>query len=465
MSFLESIKEATVKFSEIKTPIHVISHLDTDGLTAAAIMVKTLTKLNKTFSLSIVRQMTKQFLNELKNESYENYIFLDLGSENLKDIDEVLKNRKIFILDHHLIHEHENNFYHLNPYLHNLDGSKEVSGAGVTYLFSKALDHQNKDLAYLALMGAIGDKQEAKEGFQGLNKEILKDSLDLNKIEIKTGLRMFDSQTKPLYQVLQFSTDPYLPGITGSENSSIGFLEEIGIEKNRKLIHLSEEELKKLTSSIIIKRMGSEDDPKDILGNIYLLKDQDESSPIKDLKEFSTLLNSCGRLNKPSLGIGTCLNDEKSFELAIDLLTNYKTELINSLNWFYQNKNSSSVKEIPGLTIINAEGNIRDTVIGNVTSIIGRSNAYPPDTILISLAHTLEGDTKISIRASGNKAPLINLREKLNKITQKLGYESGGHSFAAGSLMPQEKEQEFINLALESIKAPTESFITPTKPN
>ena len=268
---------------------------------------------------------------------------------------------------------------------------------------------------------------------------------------------MFGSQTRPLYKVLEYSTDPYIPGITGNEQSAIEFLNEVGIDPNRKLIHLSETELKNLVAAIIIKRMGSEEEPEDVLGNIYLLKDEKEESPTKDLKEFSTLLNSCGRLNKPSLGIGACLNDEKSKKEAISLLMDYKKEIINSLNWFYKNKNSPSIIETPKLVIINAEQNIRDTIIGTVTSMISKSNLYKPGTILISLAHTLDADTKISIRISGYKIPKdVNLKEILGKITEKLGYTTGGHTFAAGSVIPQEKEREFIKIALEN---QTETYI------
>ena len=202
MDFLSSIKEATNKFSKISSPIRVISHLDADGLSSASIMVKTLTRLNKKFVLSIVKQISPDLLKELKNEKYETYLFLDLGSGNLKEIDEILKNRNIFILDHHTPQNHETNFTHINPHLHHLNAN-EVSGAGVTYLFSRALDPKNKDLAYIALIGATGDIQETKDGFLGLNKEILQDAIDSEKIEIKVGLRMFGSQTRPLYKVLQ----------------------------------------------------------------------------------------------------------------------------------------------------------------------------------------------------------------------------------------------------------------------
>ena len=440
-SFLNSIKEAKEKLSKISSPIRIISSLEADGLASAAILTRTLIKLDKPFAISSARKLTSSLLNELKKETYENYFFLALGSDNLKEIDQILKNRNIFILDNSLPENTETNFTHLNPSLHNLD-KNDISSAGIAYFLS-----EEKELSHLALVGAIGEKQE----LTGLNNKILQDSLD--KVEIKKGLKMFDSHTKPLYKVLQFLTNPYIPGITGSESESIKLLQELGIDKNVKPIHLSEPELKKLITSIILKRMGSETE-EDVLGDIYLLKDQE--TPLKDLKEFSNLLKLCGKLNRSSLGIGTCLGDEKSIELATELVDDYKNELINSLNWFYENRSSTSISDYPGLTIINAEDNIKDNFIGTVTSIISKSNIYKPDTTIISLAHTLDNNTKISMRISGENPANRDPKELLNKIAEKLSLESN-------SLMPQEKEQEFIEMALEGHKTQTESFITPVK--
>lgn len=447
MDLSQELKSASQKIASLNKTVKIISHIDADGITSAAILIKTLQKLNIKFSLSFVKQLTIKLLNQLKREDYQNYIFLDLGSGNLNEINSVLKDKNIFVFDHHLPQQIETNFTHINPHLFGNDGGIEISGAGVIYLLSKTINIENKELSYLAIIGAIGDMQERK-GFTGLNKEILQDAIDSNKIEIKIGLRMFGSYTRPLYKLLQYSTDPYIPGITGNEESTLEFLENLKINKEKKLFELSEEEIKSLVTAIILQRLGSEESPEDVLGNIYLLKNEQEDSIIKDAREFSTLLNSCGRLNKPSLGIGACLNDLNIKQKAISLLNDYKRELINALNWFYQNRNSSLIIEKQNLVIINAEDNIKDTIIGTITSIISKSNLYPKGTIIISLAHTLEEDTKISIRAVSNNK---NLKEILSKIVKQLNCEAGGHINAAGSIIPQEKEQEFISLAQQQI--------------
>lgn len=448
-SFLEKIKQEikqeAEKFREAKGTTRIISHLDADGLSSAAIMIKALKRLNKKFSLTIVKQLSKEVLSQFKTESYENFIFVDLGSGNIEDIKEKINSKNIIILDHHQPQQTENNFIHLNPILFGLEGNKDVSGAGLAYLFAKYLDEKNKDLSPLALVGAIGDNQEDK-GFISINKIILEDAKQY--LEITTGLRMFGAQTKPLYKILQYSTDPYIPGITGNEQASIRFLQELKLDPEKKLIHLNHEEMKRLVTSIILQRLGSEENPDDVLGPIYLLKSEPEESPTRDLKEFSTLLNSCGRLNKPSLGIAACMQDKNLKQAAINVLNDYKKELIASLNWFYKNK--EKIIELEKLVIINAEDNIKDTIIGTLASMIAKSNTYPENTIIISLAHSLDNQTKISIRCSGYKQDNknnINLKEILNSVTSKLGYESGGHKNAAGSIIPQDKEQEFVELA------------------
>jgi RecJ-like exonuclease len=442
------IKNAIEEFKKLDDkPIRIISHLDADGLTSASIILKTLINEKKKFVLSIVKQLNENILKMLSLENYPVIFFTDLGSGYIKLINTYLKDKKIFIFDHHIPDEigDYNNIIHINPHL--LKNSSEISGAGIVYLFAKNLNNKNKELAHLAVIGSIGDFQD----FELLNKEILDDAITENKIEVRRGLKMFGTQTKPLHKVLQFSTDPFIPGITGSEDCAINFLLDLGIEieqngKFKKLSNLTEDELKRLTTGIILKRLGSEKNPSDIFTDIYLLKDEEDESFTKDAREFSTLLNCCGRLNKPSVGIGVCLGNKILKERANELMSEYKLELIKGLNWFYNNKD----KMIKGnkFIIINAEDNIKDTLIGTVTSIISKSNIYQDKTILISMAYSLDNNIKVSMRICNGNEGNIDLREILKEIT-KDRWETGGHKSACGCLFPLEKEKEFIDNSIE----------------
>ncbi len=447
-TFFLGLKESVKKFNEIDRdkPIRIISHLDADGLSAVSILMKALQRDKRKFVVSIVKQLNETLLKELTIEDYSYYIFCDLGSSVLNLISETLKNKKIFILDHHKPELVKGGVVHVNPHLYGINGAKEISGAGVVYFFSKFLNEKNKDLAYLALVGAIGDVQECK-GFSGLNDMILKDAVDTGKIEVKEGLGLFGMHTKSLHKVLEYSFNPYIPSVSGSERGAIKFLEELGIElkkngKFRKLIDLEEEELKKLITGIILKRMGSEENTEEVLGPIYLLKDVEEGEVIKDLKEFSTLLNSCGRMGKPSLGVGTCLGNPKLKEKAVDILVDYRQEIIKSLNWFYSNRGSNKIVEKDNYVLINAEENVKDTMIGTLASIISKSNFYKRGFVIVAFAHTLDGDIKVSLRVNAD----IDLREVIKKVSEKVGGVAGGHKQACGALISQNNEKEFLDL-------------------
>ena len=342
--FYNYVNSAVEKFKSLEaSPVRIISHLDADGIAAASILAKALIREDIKFSISIVKQISKQKLKEFSHENYKIYFFTDLGSNSLTEIENLFKNKEIFILDHHIPEKIDTKINLVNPHLFDIDGTREISGSGVVYLFARFLNAENKDLAYLAIIGSLGDVQEEyinNEQFK-INNEILNDAVSSGKIKIDRGLRMFGLQTRSLHKLLEYSTDPYIPGITGSEENSLQFLNELNIpvktidNKWRRLCDLNEEELKKLVTGIVLRRMGSEEKPEDVLGEIYTLVEEDELAPTRNAKEYATLLNACGKLGKASLGIGVCLDDKKSKEKAIELLLDYKREIIKSLNWFY----------------------------------------------------------------------------------------------------------------------------------
>ncbi len=454
MDFIGVFGGVAEKFKSLDRtrPIKIVSNHDCDGIASASILVAAFRRDGIKFSLSVVRQLNQEILNGLKLEPYETIIFADLGSGYLSNIERVLTGKNVFILDHHKPEEYNPSFVvHINPHLFNLDGTKDISAAGVCYLFVKALNEENMDLAHLAIIGAIGDNQE-KNGFFGVNSLIMKDAVEHGRLEIKESLRMFGMQTKPLYKVLEYSTNPYIPNVTGNERGAVKFLEDLNIRvrdgsKFRKLSDLSEEEMKKLITAIILKRMGSEESPGDVFGQIYLIKEEDDESPTRDAREFSTLLNCCGRLGKPSLGIAACLGDKKMKETAIGLLNQYRREIISSLEWFYKNRGGEKIKEGRGYVLINAEDSVRDTLIGTLTSTVAKSNIYPEGTIIVSLAHTLGEETKVSTRIAGFRDSNFDLREMVKKVVKVTGGEGGGHRLAAGATIPQEKEEEFLKLS------------------
>jgi len=449
---LLAVKETVKRFNELRQnkPIRIVSHMDCDGLSSAAILSNAFYRHNIKFVLSMVRFLDNNVLEELSKEPYDLFIFSDIGSSYLKDIEKHLGSKSVFILDHHMFEDSRTKAVHLNPHAYGIHDYAEVSGSGVAYFFSKSLDEANMDLSYIALIGAIGDIQE-KNGFTGLNQIILEDAISSGKISLTKGLKLFGTQTRPLHKALEYSIDPYIPGVTGSEDGAMLFLNELNISMRnkdntyKKVIDLTEEELKQLVTGIILRRLGSEENPEDIFGPVYSITSEEEGSTTRDAKEYSTLLNCCARLGKPSIGLGTFFKNKKAMENATGLLSTYKKEIIISLDWFHKNRKTTSIMEKHGYVIINAEDNVRDTLIGTLASMISKLNLYDLGTIILSMAHSAN-ETKISLRLVGYKD--VDLRGILQKIVGKVGnHIVGGHKIACGALIPQEKEFEFIKIA------------------
>ena len=85
--FREAVKDAAEKFKHIPHDkvIRLISHFDTDGITASAILSSLLEMEGRKYHLSNVQHLTVEMLEELALQSYEFYFFSDLGSSHLGD--------------------------------------------------------------------------------------------------------------------------------------------------------------------------------------------------------------------------------------------------------------------------------------------------------------------------------------------------------------------------------------------
>ena len=456
--FDEQLKRAAEAFKAIdkKEVIRLVSHLDADGISACAVMIKLLNNDNRKYSVSIVQQLNKGMISQLASEPYNCFIFTDIGSGVLSDINETLKGRKVFILDHHSTEKTEaENVVFVNPHTCGIDGGKEISGAGVVFKFACAVDKGMEELAHIAIIGAIGDLQE-QNGFLRLNEEILKIAVEKGKIKVTKGLRLFGTQTKPLHKVLEYCTDPYIPGVSGSESGAIQFLYQVGIDpKNgngwKKIVHLDEEDMKRLVTGIIMKRLN-EANPDDVLGNIYILPHEEEESPTRDAKEFATLLNACGRLGKASYGIGACLGDRKIKQQAIRCMADYKKEIVNALNWYNDNKFSDDIFWGNRFVIINAKDKVMSTMIGTLASILSKSNLMASNNFILSMARALDGSTKVSLRTANNLNGALDLKKIIEDLIAGIGNaEAGGHQNAAGAIIPTEKESMFIEAAKEAL--------------
>ena len=81
--------------------IHLSSHIDADGLSAAGIMGKALLRAGGKFRLRLERWMDEKVAERIAQENAALTIFTDMGSGYLDLLGEKLANRDVIILDHH----------------------------------------------------------------------------------------------------------------------------------------------------------------------------------------------------------------------------------------------------------------------------------------------------------------------------------------------------------------------------
>jgi RecJ-like exonuclease len=407
--------------------------------------------------LSFAKQLSKRILEELEKEKRKLIIFTDFGSGLLEEINRMTSN--IIICDHHQPRgEPGENVIHISSVEAGID--ENISGSGVTYLLARTMSPKNIDLSSLAIIGAIGDSQIGSIGkdwgVSGLNREILKDSESQGKIKVSKGLRIWGRYRRPIHKALEYSIDPYIPGISGSESSAVQFLQEIGIpvKKENKgwttISDLSLEDQKKLATEIIKERIrGEHSKPEEIFGDVYELLDKE--GVFRDANEFASMLNACGKMGRADLGVCLCLNQSKAFEEVENLLDEYKREIGKALSWVYEQieKKSEYFREGNGIYIL-AGKSISEHIISNVISTVNHSGILP-EKPLFGFADSEEG-SKVSARANTSLTDKgFNISEIVSEVASKLGGEGGGHLGAAGATIPKGKEEEFINFVEQMI--------------
>ncbi|MCK9595620.1 DHH family phosphoesterase [Candidatus Pacearchaeota archaeon] len=432
---LESeIKLVADKFIESSTnkDILVVSHFDTDGITSAAIFVQTLRKLDKRFSLKIVKSLEEEFILKLPKDKL--VIFLDLASGSFNHISKAgLKN--IFIIDHHeIFQEIPEEINIINPHL---NGKEEISSSSLVYLFCKELNGEDKELAKLAILGMIGDCME--KSIDKLNNLIINDG----EVKRKRGLLIYPS-TRPINRTLEYCSDPYIPGVTGNTLGVTELLRDVGLSpangKYKSLIELDEGEMSKLVTAIILKNPKVRN--KEIIGDIFLIK---FFNKLEDARELSAIINACSRLGESDIALQFCMESPKAKKKAELIHTRYRQFIISGLKFVSE----SEKIEGNGFVIINAKENIKDTMIGTIASILSNSSIYEEGTIITTMAY-YEDKIKVSARNVGRNGR--NIRELLSPIIEKIGGEVGGHQFAAGCMIKQENEKEFLEHLKKSLE-------------
>jgi len=472
-AFLARAKElANVIQEDIKADsfFTVISHHDADGLSSAGIIGSALARAKARFTVRIVEELREDVLGEISKIGADIVLFADIGSGYLDILTSHLQAKMALILDHHPSNAPvPQKISQLNPHQFSIDGATQVSAAGVCYFVARELSDQNKDLSAVAIVGALGDMQDKNEkrALTGLNDLIVEDARASGVVHVDSDLVMYGRETRPIYRALAYTTTPYLPNLSGREDNCLTLLSTNGIKlkegnRFRTIADLSQEEKQRLVNAIIsyLASIGFQSSVVlDMVGTVYTLLNEPQGSPTRDAREFSSLLNACGRTGNQSIGVSVCLGDRKTaLEEANEVVTTYRKTLAGYMEWL--TNSPEAIQKFESLWVVRGENQIQDSMTGAFSSILSSAGTLSPDHAIIVLTRSKEGGLKLSARAPPKLLKLgVNLGAALNNVSKKYKGFGGGHNVAAGAYIEVADPTEFLKELDASLMAQMKSGI------
>lgn len=447
--------------------ISVITHLDCDGLTSGSIVTKSLIRSGAKCTVRTVNEFNKNLIDKLKNDSRQFHIITDLGGGFAKELDNSLGDDWI-VVDHHQIPQEEfDNEKVINAWKYDIDGGLDVSAGGMAYLVSKALHKENIDLAWIAVVAALGDRQDRgeKKSFTGINLEIASSAKKNSQLEIDLDILLVGRETRPLPDALAFTSQPFIEGLTWNRDACLSLLNSSGIKLKegsrwRVPAELTEDEKRILLQTIskFIPSKNASGIVDELVGYTYTLVGEDKRSFLRDAREFSTMLNSCGRIRRAGVGIAICMGDRtKMLQEGENILLEYRTFLRTYMNTLASER--WRITDNGSYILVNGDGLVPENMTGAVSSLLGGSQKNT-GKIIILRTNGEEGTIKFSSRKSTGCKSEVNLGLLMRECAAKVSGVGGGHDAAAGARITKDKLEEFLDYLEENVSRMQSSSVS-----
>ncbi len=444
--------------------VHIVSHIDADGITSGSIASIFLDRNGVEYDIEFLKKLDEKAIERLKREKHELIWFTDLGSGYANMMDGM----SVVITDHHeparippLKKERGvtrlniiSDMTHLNAHLLGMNGATEISGSGMTYLLAVSHSSKNRDLAALAVIGALGDMQDsnAERRLTGKNEEIVRDGVEAGVISVIKDMKAFGREARDIIKFLSLASEPEIPGLSGNRAMVIEFLKNLGIdmmsgEKYRRWCDLTYGEKKEIIRGIrtLMAQNGSSEEEMDsLVGDVYIINREEIGSNLHDGKEFATLLNSCGKYGKAEIGFEVCRGDRgKYYREAIGFLKGHRANLVGAMRMLQDRP----VKETEFLQYFHAGNDISEEVIGTVAGMLLNSGSVKKNLPIVAFVNTEDGMVKVSTRGTKKMVDMgLNLSKAVSRACKEVGGVGGGHDRAAGGTIAHGKEEEFIEV-------------------
>jgi len=427
----------------------VVHHIDCDGLASGAIAAWALERSGKTAFTHDEKQLSAEALERVSAKADEKgcnaIVFTDFGSGMIGGVEELAKRFKLAVIDHHKLEQPPSgSAAHVNCEEFGFSGTDSASAASTAYFCFR---HRFPDLAPIGIVGAVGDMQD-RSGFKDLNALMLREAVDNGFCKVLRDLRMFGRNSRPLVGFIAYSSEPFVPGLSGDEKACALFLQENGIpsrDAEGNWVHywdLSPELKKKFVGAFVnycVAKNLAPEVVEGLVGDVYVFPKEDPHTELFDALEYSTLLNACGRHGHAAIGLRVCMNKEGALDEGKALLNEHRAAIRNGL--FFARKN---FVDLGAFYFLDCRGEVSDTVVGVVAGSFLGSGLVERSKPAVAFALDEKGDTKVSARGTLSLVEKgLDLDAALRTSVEGIGF-GGGHKVAAGATISKESESEFL---------------------
>ncbi len=140
--------------------VQLFHHNDSDGLTSGAILTRTFERKGFGVKRFCLEKPYPAILKRVFHQKGKLIVFTDFAGRIAPLISDLNNGKNlVLILDHHKATPSTDPMVHnLDPELFGLKGDLDITASTTCYLFAKEMDPANRDLAYIATIGAVGDQ-------------------------------------------------------------------------------------------------------------------------------------------------------------------------------------------------------------------------------------------------------------------------------------------------------------------
>jgi RecJ-like exonuclease len=456
----ETLSRDILRLARTGKKIIVVTHIDADGLASGSIAFAALMRAGANVVVRCVSDLDRKVIKELESQKYDYYIFTDLASTLIGELEATFDGR-FLVIDHHQLSEEDmRKPTVVNAWRYGFDGGKEACSSTMTYFFATSANASNGDLAPLAVVGAVADRQDAgpNRSLTGLNRVALEEAQFAGLVTASKDLMFTGRETRPIHEAIALTSTPYLRGITGSRDGALAALHQAGLRLKdggtwRTISSLDSNEKKQLTeviAGVLGATGGATEAIAGLVGEVYTLEYEDPFTPLRDAREFATLLNACGRMRATGVGVSVCLGERsEALGEAMKTLAEYRMGINKAIQAIMDDP--SRVEEHSDLVLLLADGLVDERLLGPVTSILTSSPGYKNKVVV---ARTTSGDSelKVSSRVGDIFEGSVNLGLIMREAAEAVGGTGGGHTMAAGAKIPTSAADSFFRLVMEKVR-------------